>query len=518
MQGLNKLLFFHVLTCLGQNALGGKIIDGDRAPENLMLYMASLQNIRGHVCGGFLISEDFVVSAAHCDCLNPSSVVLGTHNLKSARTERSIEKKCIPPSYENVGGGNDIMLLKLSSAVQLNERVQLIQLPKTEISMKDGEKCSVAGWGKTETGGAVVDDLRVVEVSVINPQVCKMKWQNLPANVLCAGGYDTKKGFCQGDSGGPLLCNGMAVGIVSFNRNYTCNYPDVPNVYTDISKYLPWINKILKEKNCFLWPQCRTTWVMYVEDSSSVKTLWSLLRTVTATLGGKIIHGEKVPENSMLYMVSLQNIRGHVCGGFLIREDFVVSAAHCDHVNPTHVVLGSHNLKAENTVRSIEKKYKPTSYENVGTGNDIMLLKLSSAVQLNERVQLTQLPKTEISMKDGEKCSVSGWGMTETGGAVVDDLRVVDVSVINLEDCKEKWMKLGHLPANVLCAGGYDTKKGFCQGDSGGPLVCNGTAVGIVSFNKDSNCNYPDVPNVYTDISKYLPWINKILKENNCSK
>ncbi|XP_038572151.1 duodenase-1-like [Micropterus salmoides] len=250
MHGLHKLLLFHVLTCLGQNALGGKIIHGKKAPENSMLYMVSLQNIRGHVCGGFLIREDFVVSAAHCDCLNPTRVVLGSHNLKAGNTVRSIEKKYKPTSYENVGTGNDIMLLKLSSAVQLNERVQLIQLPKTEISIKDGEKCSVSGWGKTETGGAVVDDLRVVDVSVINPQVCEKTWQNLPANVLCAGGYGTNKGFCQGDSGGPLVCNGTAVGIVSFNNDSNCNYPDVPNVYTDISKYLPWINKILKENNC----------------------------------------------------------------------------------------------------------------------------------------------------------------------------------------------------------------------------------------------------------------------------
>lgn len=48
-------------------ALGSKIINGKKAPENLMLYMASVQNNGGqHVCGGFLISEDLVVTAAHC--------------------------------------------------------------------------------------------------------------------------------------------------------------------------------------------------------------------------------------------------------------------------------------------------------------------------------------------------------------------------------------------------------------------------------------------------------------------
>ncbi len=48
-------------------ALGSEIINGKKAPENLMLYMASVQNHKGHICGGFLIDEDFVVTAAHCD-------------------------------------------------------------------------------------------------------------------------------------------------------------------------------------------------------------------------------------------------------------------------------------------------------------------------------------------------------------------------------------------------------------------------------------------------------------------
>uniref|UniRef100_A0A3Q4H1M9 trypsin n=1 Tax=Neolamprologus brichardi TaxID=32507 RepID=A0A3Q4H1M9_NEOBR len=216
MFALQLFMVIHVLTFLGQNGksplvLGSKIIDGKIAPDNEMLYMASVQDYRGnHVCGGFLVSEDFVMTAAHCD-LDPKRVVLGNHNLKKADKKMKIAKKYKHPDYKNVGHGYDIMLLKVS------KRIQFIQLPFHETTLNENDKCQVAGWGKIKTYGSVVDDLRVVDVSVISPQNC---------------GYNTTKGFCQGDSGGPLVCKGIAVGIVSFNKSIprtklgNCNYPD----------------------------------------------------------------------------------------------------------------------------------------------------------------------------------------------------------------------------------------------------------------------------------------------------
>ncbi|XP_039471403.1 anionic trypsin-1-like [Oreochromis aureus] len=247
MHCLHKLLLC-LLPCLRDIKFATGIIDGEKAPENSMPYMVSVQDNKGrHVCGGFLITEDFVLSSAHCGNSGLTHVVLGNHNLKKADHQKvRIGKKIIPENYQHVGHGNDIMLLQLSEKVRLGHRVQTVQLPPAETNLTENQVCQVAGWGKTKTDdNKPVDELMVVDVSVIDRQVCELLWRGLPADVTCAGGYKTTKGFCQGDSGAPLVCDGLAVGLVSFNYKSNCNYPDKPNVYTDISKHLRWINEVL---------------------------------------------------------------------------------------------------------------------------------------------------------------------------------------------------------------------------------------------------------------------------------
>uniref|UniRef100_A0A3Q1KGC9 trypsin n=1 Tax=Anabas testudineus TaxID=64144 RepID=A0A3Q1KGC9_ANATE len=237
---------------------GSHIVGGRDAAPHSRPYMASLQ-VRGqHNCGGALVREDFVLTAAHCQIPVPYRVVLGADSLSGnepTKQEFTSVKSFPHPNYD--GHANDIMLLKLNRRAELNEAVQLISMKAGRLRTRS--LCITVGWGDIGDNNTLPSTLQevnvttlpqetMVNVSVINLDVCKYKWPGLPANVICAGGYGTNKGFCQGDSGGPLVCNGIAVGVVSFNRHMNCNYPDVPNVYTNISKHLYWINYIVNSK------------------------------------------------------------------------------------------------------------------------------------------------------------------------------------------------------------------------------------------------------------------------------
>ncbi|XP_062311603.1 mast cell protease 1A-like [Osmerus eperlanus] len=230
-----------------------EIINGQKAGRSLFPFMASVQNNLKPSCGGVLIQKNFVLTAAHCDKGN-LSVVLGSHNIgenSKGAVRFAVERKCIHPSFKNVKTGNDIMLLKLSKKVK---PIKVARIPTKPRAVGANIRCHLAGWGATETSVRAVDDLRVVNVSTVDLDVCRKQWQDvglsLPDNVVCAGGYKSKNGACQGDSGGPLVCAGEVVGVVSFNMKKNCDYPNVPNIHTQVSSFLSWIRKVLNSSTC----------------------------------------------------------------------------------------------------------------------------------------------------------------------------------------------------------------------------------------------------------------------------
>ncbi|XP_032337686.1 mast cell protease 1A-like [Camelus ferus] len=226
----------------------GKIIRGYEAEPHSRPYMAFLQiQTSGNIilCGGFLVREDFVLTAAHC-WGSSISITLGAHNiLEQEGTQQVIRvRRAIPhPDDDDENTANDVTLLQLTRKANLTTAVSPIRLPQGKEPVKPGMVCSVAGWGLLGVNKPAAAKLQEAELEVQTDQQCIHHYKHYDATTqICAGNRRNRENCFEGDSGGPLLCNSVAQGIVSFGTKDGTP----PSVYTRISSFLYWIQNTMR--------------------------------------------------------------------------------------------------------------------------------------------------------------------------------------------------------------------------------------------------------------------------------
>ncbi|XP_026054068.1 granzyme E isoform X1 [Carassius auratus] len=215
-------------SCTPGFSMDDGIVGGKVSVPHSRPYMVFIRDsVTKTTCGGFLVREDYVMTAAHCR-RNNLVVYLGVDDTRHLPGGVAVDP--IPhPGFNMNKKGHDIMLLKLKTPAVLNKTVNTIALPGNEQFSKD---CMVMGWGWQDYHhGSPSDVLKEANVTLIDSENCG------PADTLCNEG---KTGPSQGDSGGPLVCGGVAQGIVSFYKNHT--NADYLTVYTHISHFFAWIH------------------------------------------------------------------------------------------------------------------------------------------------------------------------------------------------------------------------------------------------------------------------------------
>lgn len=150
---------------------------------------------------------------------------------------------------------SDIALLKLTSSVTYNKYIQPVCVMASTFEFQNKSNCWVTGWGNIRENKKLPAPymLQEVQVSIINTSRCNFLFQEpnflfrMADDMICAGSEDGNHDACEGDSGGPLTCeqNGLwiQIGIVSWGVG--CGRPNLPGVYTNVSRYVSWIQKLV---------------------------------------------------------------------------------------------------------------------------------------------------------------------------------------------------------------------------------------------------------------------------------
>ncbi|KAM5277920.1 enteropeptidase isoform 1-T1 [Hipposideros larvatus] len=235
-----------------------KIVGGNNAKEGAWPWLAALYYNGKLLCGASLVSNNWLVSAAHCVYgrhLEPSKwkAILGLHmtsNLTSPQVViRVIDQIVINPHYNKRRKDNDIAMMRLELEVTYTDYIQPICLPEESQLFPPGRICSIAGWGRLVHQGPTPNILQEAHVPLVSNEKCQrqMPEYNITENMVCAGYEEGGIDSCQGDSGGPLMCQEnnrwFLTGVTSFG--YQCARPNRPGVYARVPRFTEWIQGFL---------------------------------------------------------------------------------------------------------------------------------------------------------------------------------------------------------------------------------------------------------------------------------
>uniref|UniRef100_A0A668SAY1 Ovochymase 2 n=1 Tax=Oreochromis aureus TaxID=47969 RepID=A0A668SAY1_OREAU len=376
-----------------------RVVGGTEAMYGSHPWLVSLQNRGSHFCGGSILSDRWIMTAAHCFT---SLVIVGEFDQRVHDEEEqvflvksvSVHEKYNPALPMNY----DIALIELNQRIQMGARVQPICLPLPNENILPQTTCMTAGWGRIKERGRLPVVLREVHLDLVDGAKCKYVLQTLKGSmmnqrlirpqpsmtVLCAGPETGGRDACQGDSGGPLVCparseghHWVALGVTSWGKgcgrswgNNSSRPPSKrgsPGIFTDVRLLLPWIKRKLREGSV-----CKYLNVF-------------LCLCVTGVFCGSVLPGPILLNNSHNATLLFSSDISRAGSGFVIRH----------HAVKGHFHPGCGTLVLVEDKASIHSPNHPQAYSNDCVLRWVIHAPLGHVVKLEF---------TDFDLEESERC------------------------------------------------------------------------------------------------------------------
>lgn len=269
------------------------------------------------------------------------------------------------------------------------------------------------------------------------------------------------------------------------------------------------------------------TWPSQVSGSEPLRNLYLQERYGVQLFEPKIIGGAKAKAGDDQWQVALidgNNFgpdRRPFCGGVLIADTWVLTAAHCVDRRSTpsqiSVLVGATDVGPDGGARRIEVRQiikHPRYLGSEPPRHDLALLQLASSAagQGTKKIRLLPEANEANALARQAPARVTGWGVIAEGDEIgVRELRYVELTIITNETCNDRTGYRGKITDNMVCAGfkNIANPQDSCQGDSGGPLTVlvseQRYLAGVVSWG--DGCAIKERPGVYTKVARYNSWI-----------